>query len=116
MLVAQLIANNQQQQIRHDQTLLVQQQTTDLLRAQLKERYEAQEERAFHESRRRVHPARFLAKQTPADDIEAFLLTFDRTAERRVAYRPMGRTDCPVFVRHSSDHLPGLSHQTPDHL
>jgi len=74
-LVAQLIA-------RHDQTLLVQQQTTELLRAHLKQRYEAQEERAFYERGRRVHPARFLTKQTPADDIDAFLLIFERTAER----------------------------------
>lgn len=78
----QLIVNNQQQQTRHDQTLLVQQQTTELLRTQLTERYEAQEEQAGYERDRRVHPARFLTKQTPADDIEVFLLTFERTAVR----------------------------------
>jgi len=81
-LAAQLISSNQQQKARHDQAMLVQLQTTELLRAELKERHEAQEERAFNERVRRAHPARFLAKQTPSDDIEAFLLTFERTAER----------------------------------
>ena len=106
-LLAQLVANNQQlvvqnqqQQIRHEEAMQahlrcteeqrrqhvhameIQAHTTELLQAELKVRRETQEEWGFTERAHRANPAGFLTKQTPSDDIEAFLGTFERTAER----------------------------------
>ncbi|KAJ8413737.1 hypothetical protein AAFF_G00082440 [Aldrovandia affinis] len=100
-LIAQLVVSSQQQQARHEEAMRVQIQSVEeqrrqhaqamevqiqnmeLLRAELRERIETQEEHALAERVRRANPAKFLVKQTPTDDIETFLRTFERTAERK---------------------------------
>ncbi|KAJ8418025.1 hypothetical protein AAFF_G00137340 [Aldrovandia affinis] len=58
------IQSAEEQRRQHAQTMEIQIQNTDLLRAELKERFDIQEEHALAERVRRANPAKFLAAPT----------------------------------------------------
>ena len=84
-LIAQQTRHEQQiegRHLRHNQLMAEQQQHTAIMRAELQQLVTAQETQAT--IGRMCHPdlGRYLVIHTEVDDVETYLLTFERTAQR----------------------------------
>ena len=72
----------QQQQLRHEEELRLCRQTAETWRQEAIELFHRRDNVVAESPRSRINPARFLIKQTAEDDIETYLLAFERTAQR----------------------------------